>query len=272
MNPPLALMYHAVRPLCRRWDMLERALVVDPRVFARQMERLAAGGYRTLTLREYEAALEGPRPAGRRLLLTFDDAIEDLDDFVTPVLRRHGYTAVVFAPWAHLGGLNTWDGRHPVLSRLRVMSAARLRGLAAGPWEIASHGGRHVDLRTIAPAVRRHELCESRQALSDLAGQPVRALAYPFGYEDQGVRRDASATGFELGFVASPYRSGDCFRLPRRAVTDLDRGRLLDLRMSAVPWIYRLEGTARVPVQATRLAHAAIRRRGRHEGAADAVE
>ncbi|MDR0357849.1 MAG: polysaccharide deacetylase family protein [bacterium] len=260
MNPPLALVYHAVRPLSRPWDLLERALVVDPEVFACQMEHLAAGGYRTLTLREYAAALRRPRPPERRILLTFDDAIEGLDDFVTPVLQRHGYTAVVFAPWAHLGGLNTWDGEHPVLSALRVMPAGPLRALAAGPWEIGSHGARHVDLRTIEPADRRRELGESRQGLSDLAGQPVRALAYPFGYQDHGVRRDAAAAGFEVGFVASPYDSGDCFRLPRRPVTDLDRGRLIDLRISAVPWVYRLEDTARIPVRATRLAHAAIRR------------
>ena len=32
---PLALMYHAVRPISRTWDLLERALVVAPEVFAR---------------------------------------------------------------------------------------------------------------------------------------------------------------------------------------------------------------------------------------------
>jgi peptidoglycan/xylan/chitin deacetylase (PgdA/CDA1 family) len=260
LNPPLALMYHAVRRLSRSWDLLERALVVDPGVFARQIERLAGVGYRTLTLSEYTAALEGRSPARRRFLLTFDDAYEDLDDFVTPVLSRHGYTAVVFAPWAHLGALNTWDGQHPVLSGLRVMSAGRLRALAAGPWEVASHGARHLDLRAIEPEVRRRELRASREGLSELVRQPVRTLAYPFGYEDQEVRRDASAAGFELGFVATPYPSGDRLQLPRRAVTDLDRGTLVDLRTSGSPWLYRLEDAARVLLRARHLLRVVTRR------------
>jgi peptidoglycan/xylan/chitin deacetylase (PgdA/CDA1 family) len=252
LRPPLALLYHAVRPLSRGWDLLERALVVNPGVFARQIERLAGAGYRTLTLGEYTAALEGRAPASRGFLLTFDDAYDDLDDYVTPVLRRHGYTAVVFAPWAHLGALNTWDCQHPVLSRLRVMPAGRLRALAAGPWEVASHGGRHLDLRALEPEVRRRELRASREGLSELLGHPVRALAYPFGYEDEGVRRDASAAGFELGFVATPYPSDDRLQLPRRAVTDLDRGLLVDLRTSGSPWLYRLEDAARVLLRASR--------------------
>jgi peptidoglycan/xylan/chitin deacetylase (PgdA/CDA1 family) len=260
MNAPLALMYHAVRPLSGGWDLLERALVVDPGVFARQIERLARAGYRTLTLDEYTAALDGRLAAGRRLLLTFDDAYEDLDDFVTPVLRRHGYTAVAFAPRAHLGALNTWDAHNRVLSRLRVMSAGHLCALAAGPWEVASHGGRHLDLRAIDPELRRKELRDSREALSELLGRPVHALAYPFGYEDQGVRRDAAAAGFDLGFVASPYRAGDRLRLPRRAIIDLDRGPLFDQRISGSTWLYRLEDTARLPLRAGRRVRAAIRR------------
>jgi peptidoglycan/xylan/chitin deacetylase (PgdA/CDA1 family) len=244
-------MYHAVRPLSGRWDLLERALVIDPQVFARQIERLAFAGWRTLTLAEYAGSLEGP-PAGRRFLLTFDDAYEGLDDFVTPVLRRHGYTAVVFAPWAHLGAPNSWDV-DPALCRLRVMSAAALRELVAGPWELASHGCRHVDLRTMHPEVRRRELQMSKEALSELAGRPVRALAYPFGYANPGVRRDAVMAGFELGFVARPYPSGDRLGLPRRAITGLDRGPLLHLRTARRPWLYRLEDAARLPLGLRRL-------------------
>ncbi|MEP7105925.1 MAG: polysaccharide deacetylase family protein, partial [Chloroflexota bacterium] len=182
------------------------------------------------------------------------------------VLRRHSYTAVVFVPSAHLGALNTWDGQHPVLSRLRVMSAARLRAMAAGTWEIASHSAHHVDLRTIETGARRRELSASRAALSELVGRPVRALAYPFGYENQSVRRDAAAAGFELGFVANPYPASDRMRLPRRAITNLDRGGVLNLRLAGRPWLYRLEDGARVPVRGARQLGMAARERvaGRH--------
>ena len=67
--PPI-LCYHKVD---RRGDLGVTRL--SPRRFAKQLERLAAGGWRTLSLDEVERCLNGERPVGRReLVITFDDA------------------------------------------------------------------------------------------------------------------------------------------------------------------------------------------------------
>jgi peptidoglycan/xylan/chitin deacetylase (PgdA/CDA1 family) len=245
MTEPLVLMYHAVRPLGGGGGFLEQALVVDPYRFARQLGKLARWGYRSLTLAEYADARRGA-PASRTFLLTFDDAYEGLDEHVTPVLRRHNYSAVVFAPVAHLGGRNSWDARNRALSALRIMNQERLRGLANGPWEVASHGFWHVDLRRLETTARRRQLARSREALGEVVGLPPSALAYPFGYADAAVAADAAAAGFELGFLATPYPINDPLRIPRRPISNLDRGVLLDCRLSARPWAYRLEDVARI--------------------------
>ena len=59
-----------------------------------------------------------------------------------------------FIPAAHIGATNTWDSDHPHLSRA-IASGDQLRRMAAGPWELASHGLHHVDLRTCERSRRR---------------------------------------------------------------------------------------------------------------------
>ena len=66
----------------------------------------------------------------RYCVVTFDDGYSHLDEVVTPVLRRHGYSAVVFVPVSHVGGANVWDASQPRLFGTEIMSEDRLRSLA----------------------------------------------------------------------------------------------------------------------------------------------
>lgn len=250
MKAPLALLYHAIGRVGAGSDMLHRALFVEPEAFARQMEHLAHIGYRTLRLDEYAEALEGRISRARRFLLTFDDAYADVDAQVRPILERYGFSAVVFVPWAHVGGRNEWDRQHRALSRLRIMTGDELRTLDATPhWEVASHGGRHVDLRAQDAGVRRRELSDARRNLSALLGHSVDALAYPYGYQDAGVRDDVRAAGFRLAFTAMGHGPIERYRIPRRPIASWDRGPLFGLR-TAPPsaWLYWAEDMARAPL------------------------
>ncbi len=250
MKAPLALLYHAVGPVGRDSDLLHRALFVEPEAFASQMDHLAGSGYRTMRLAEYAASLDGRISPVKRFLLTFDDGYAHVAERVTPVLRRHGFSAVMFVPWAHVGGRNSWD-RHMGLSSLRIMTSEEVRALdASGSWEVASHGGRHVDLRAGDCEDRRRELLEARQNLSALLGRDVDALAYPYGYQDAHVRDDVCAAGFRLAFTATGHGRVERFRIPRRPITSWDRGVLFRLR-TAPPsaWLYWAEDAARVPLK-----------------------
>ncbi|TMB46912.1 MAG: polysaccharide deacetylase family protein [Chloroflexi bacterium] len=267
MERRLVLMYHGIRPLSGG-GFLEQALVVEPHAFAAQIGRLAAAGYRSLRVDDY-AGGRWREGFGRGVLLTFDDAYEGLEEYVSPVLRHFGYTAVVFAPVAHLGGFNTWDARNRALSRLRIVDRDGLRALADGPWEVASHGFRHVDLRQLDRPTRLGELVMSREAIAEIVGSAPRALAYPFGHADKAVRADAVAAGFEIAFVATPYATGDPLRMPRRAINNLDRALLFDIRMSPRPWLFRMEDAARMIPRGyrrlRRIGQAALRREPRGE-------
>ena len=249
------LLYHGVAPLPARPGYLARALFVEPGRFLRQMDLLARRGYRTVRLGEYARMLDGEGPSSsRRFLLTFDDAYAHLDHFVTPVLRRYGFSAVVFVPLAHLGGANDWDRSHPLLFGTRIMGRRELTSLDPDLWEVESHGVQHIDLRGQEPEVRRRQLRDGRASLSELLGRRVTALAYPYGRHDAGVRRDAAAAGFELAFTASGYGPREKLRLPRRPISGWDPLSLFRLRTAAVgPMLYRVEDAARTVAGLRRL-------------------
>ena len=233
-RPLPALLYHAVGTPPTAADPLARALFVAPDRFAWQMKSLAKRGFRTASLQEYAAALEGRCWERNTLLLTFDDAYAHVDEVVTPILRRHRFSAVMFAPWRHLGGRNTWDeDEHPALSALEVVTAEQLKAMDEGPWEVASHATLHIDLRKLGGRERRAQLEEAREGLSELLGRPVRELAYPYGDQNAAVREDARAVGYRMAFVAGTSPGADVLRLPRRPISGNDGQLMFRLKTSA---------------------------------------
>jgi peptidoglycan/xylan/chitin deacetylase (PgdA/CDA1 family) len=203
------------------------------------MDDLTRRGYRSLTLAEYEADMSSGGLRPKTVLITFDDAYAHVDQTVTPLLRRCGFTAVMFAPVGHLGGCNTWDaGRFPQLAKLELASVAQLRALAPEVWEVASHGLRHVDLRNVSSRERRVELVFARERLSEALGRPVLDLAYPHGGQDASVRRDVELAGFRMAFTAGYPGKVDRFQLPRWPVAGEDS--LAMFRMKTSAWSHSL--------------------------------
>ncbi len=226
-------MYHMIGTLPSNAEPVERDLTVAPEEFAWQMADLAARGFRSLTLDEYWAALDRNDPGERTVLLTFDDAYADVDEVVTPVLRRHTFTAVMFAPFEHLGGKNSWDADHAHLATLGIASGKQLRAMASGgAWEIASHSMRHVDHTALTPDRCQLDLLESRERLSALIGKPVLDLAYPFGGQNRGVRIAARAAGYRMAFTAGRAALGDRFALDRRPIQGTDSRAMFRVKTS----------------------------------------
>src|SRR5438094_963050 len=128
-------MYHAVMEPPIGCDDVERDLFVSPRQFEAQMADLADRGFQSVSLDRFQDGRD------RAVLITFDDAYSHVPEVVTPILKRRGFSATMFVPAAYLGGRNTWDaGEHPRLATLDIVTPDQIRLMAAGPWEIASHG------------------------------------------------------------------------------------------------------------------------------------
>ncbi len=93
------LMYHKVN------DLWPNPTTVPTEVFAEQMSLLGELGYQPVSLEQVRAHyVEGaPLPKGA-VLITFDDGYRDNLLNAVPVLRRHGYPAVIFVPIGFLDG------------------------------------------------------------------------------------------------------------------------------------------------------------------------
>ena len=203
------------------------------------MADLAHRGFKSLRLGEFLDAGE------RSVLITFDDAYSHVAPNVTPILAKFGFSAVMFVPAAYMGRRNEWDSdKHPRLAALEIASAERICSMREGPWEIASHGWRHVDLRVVQVEERRLELGRAREALSGLMGKAVEAFAYPFGLSDEDVRADVRKAGFSLGFGATPGSSRDPYALPRHQINSGDSLRMF--RMKTSGWFERLHRVRRL--------------------------
>jgi peptidoglycan/xylan/chitin deacetylase (PgdA/CDA1 family) len=214
---PTALLYHALAELPAHIPAEQRSLFVDPEIFAWQLAELGRRGFSTLTLDEFHKASSQRRPLPGRVMVSFDDAYSHVFDVATPLLHQHGFTAVMFVPSAHLDAHNDWDD-DARLRKLSIASAAQVEEAAAGPWEIGSHGFRHVDLRDLDSEERIEELVSARATLTELVGLPIRDLAYPYGRHDAGVRQDAMAAGYRMAFTAGSGDATDLFTLPRRGI------------------------------------------------------
>lgn len=201
-------------------------LWVEPGRFARQLDMLAEGGWRTITLSQ---AVTQQRP-GRAVAITFDDGYADFYESAWPLLKERGMTATVFLVTGLLGGDNQWDRDKeppaPLLGREQVLE------LSAAGVEFGGHGHRHLDLSTLDRRGLVHEVTGCQKALSDLLGRPGRSFAYAYGKHSPDARRAVAEAGFTAACTTRPGKLEpdiDPMLLPRIIVKRRDGG--LDFRL-----------------------------------------
>lgn len=215
------LMYHQVGAFAPM--RTHRANYCDHRRFAAQMGLLARLGYRVLDLDGALECLAGTRPTPpRAVVLTFDDAYENFREYALPVLARHGFPATVYAISGWVGRRAEWFAKDPGRPIPALMSAAGLREIQQAGISIGSHTANHVKLAEVPRDVQHSELADSKSALEDLLGVPVRHLCYPFGSFDLDAIRAAAATGYASATTCLRGAAGPAdhpLALPRKAIS-----------------------------------------------------
>ena len=106
------------------------------------MGALRRAGLRGVSMRTLLTTPPG-RLRDRMVGLTFDDGYCDFADVAVPILDEHGFDATVYVVTGRLGGTNDWEPHGPVK---RIMTAARVREVAALGMEVAAHGVEHRPL------------------------------------------------------------------------------------------------------------------------------
>jgi GT2 family glycosyltransferase/peptidoglycan/xylan/chitin deacetylase (PgdA/CDA1 family) len=199
------LLYHRVGPGLAG---LHPSLSIEPAVFERQVTWLASRGFTGIRVEDW---IEWRRGRGtlphRPVLITFDDAYAEIGEHALPVLRGHGFGALVFVVSGMLGASNQWDPPAAGQELPRLMDADEIRRWADGGVEFGAHGRTHRDLTGLPPDELSQEVRGSRDDLESLLARPVTCFAYPFDLHDAPAEELVAGT-YELAFTAQPGLNG----------------------------------------------------------------
>lgn len=138
-----------------------------------------------------------------KVAITFDDGYVDNLTVAAPILVEHGIPFTVF-----VSSDFTKNHNNGFLTPDELRELAGLPGAAIG-----AHGKTHRLLTTCNDIELNEELSSSKHYLEDILGQPVTAIAYPFGATNIRVRDRAQQLGYDLG-VCTRFSSNTSDRDP----------------------------------------------------------
>ncbi len=203
------LMYHVINPPPAGAPF--PGLYVSAGEFAAQMQALANAGYHAITLDQMWAYWQRgvPLPAGKPIVVSFDNGYQSQYSNALPVLRRLGW---VGDENLQLTGLPPSQGG---------LSEAQVRELVAAGWELDTQGFSHADLITLDATQLAYQVATARTVIQHRYGVPANWFCYPSGHYDATVIAAVRAAGFTGSTTVVPGWAGpdsDPYRLPRLRV------------------------------------------------------
>jgi peptidoglycan/xylan/chitin deacetylase (PgdA/CDA1 family) len=208
-EPVPILMYHVINPPPAGAPF--PGLYVAPSEFAAQMQALANAGFHAITMdqmwsyRQHGAAL----PAGKPIVVSFDNGYQSQYTNALPVLRRLGW---VGDENLQLTGLPPSQGG---------LSETQVKGLISAGWELDTQGFSHADLIALDATQLAYQVATARSVIQHRYGVPANWFCYPSGHYDATVVAAVQAAGYTGSTTVVPGWAGprsDPYRLPRLRV------------------------------------------------------
>lgn len=187
------LMYHSVSGTGHEPD----AVVIDKKIFERQLRYLAKHGYKPVFLssviQRHRAGKDIP---SNWVVLTFDDGKNDFYREVFPLLKLHGFKAVLFVSPGRLESADEY------------LSWSQLKEIqSSGLVEIGSHGFYHVPFTCLSPPEAEKRIRRSKTLLEEKLGTKIDLFAYPYGALDGRIKAMVQAAGYD-GAAGTAYPMG----------------------------------------------------------------
>lgn len=202
------LLYHSIAPF------EVSGIWVSKMRFENQIRWLYRKGFKSIKPQDLFSN-ELPQKA---VLITFDDAYDNLYEEGVPVLLKYGFSATIFVVSGYAGKKNTWDAG---FSRRRHMNWERLEELSDLGFEICSHTHTHRDLTRLPMDEVKMEMELSKKTIQEMIGKPVEFLSYPFGRHTKTVRDCARDIGYSACFSSNSLIR-DRWAIGRMSVTFMD--------------------------------------------------
>ncbi len=195
-----------------------RNLYVTPEAFSRQLRYLKLRGFRTLTCEEYFRMRRGERLySDRTILITFDDGFQNLYTHAFPLLKKFGFTAVIFLVAGDVGKEVVWQDSEEKFPE-KLLDWEEIGEMSEYGIDFQSHGYSHRLLTSLSPPLLRRELEESRKIIEDKLGKAVKFFAYPYGVYSQQVKDALRKSGYQGAFTTRKGKEKDDFEIRRAGI------------------------------------------------------
>ena len=208
---PIVLQYHNVTPhfkVAGTW--------VTPRQFYFHLKEITDMGFHYLNPHEIIKPT-----VNHRVLITFDDAFEDVYRYAFPLMERMGFRGIIFVVADSIGKYNTWDATFGRPSK--HMNKDQLKDLISAGWALGSHSLSHPDLTMVPKEILLREVGDSKKKLEDMFGVEVPYFSYPYGKYNMEVIEAVRSSGYMYGFCSKPWvRIFDPMTVPRQSIYLID--------------------------------------------------
>ena len=215
-NRPV-LMYHS---LSVPQNARESTYYISPQRFRRQLAWLQLHGYTHTVPSDW---LSTEYPPQRNVLLTFDDAYDDLHNELLSALEEFKIKPLIFVVAGRIGGTNDWDA-HQDLRPRTLLSLNQMREMQRAGIQFGSHSLTHPLLTRLSTPELLREVRDSKMVLEDTLGTAIEWFAYPYGDIDRRVRAAVLESGYKAAVTtdAGLNKWQDPLALQRLEVDDRD--------------------------------------------------
>jgi len=173
------LMYHDVSDTPEAHLHPYYRITTTPERFAEQMAFLKIEGYRSCTPGElFNMVQKGTHDKEKLIAITFDDGFESVYQHAFPVLKKHGFSAMVYLPSALISDDRVCFQEKPLMIWSEVAEMAQA-GIAFG-----SHTTTHPELITLAQQDVAEQIEKSKITIENKLGKSVTSFAFPFAYPE----------------------------------------------------------------------------------------
>ncbi len=218
----IILLYHRLRPEEKAKELdKEKIFVVYPSKFEEQIKYLSENGYKSISLDEYTNSVRNKKPfPPKSIIITFDDGYLSNYLYAYPILKKYGFTAVIFVtldPCSEVFDPYREFDAPLTLSQMKEMSDS-------GVISIQSHGVTHRPLEGLSNEEIEKELLESKIELEKITKKPVNFLALAGAIYDKRPRVIAKQLGYDgvfTGYKGTNSLTTDPYCL-RRMVVERD--------------------------------------------------
>lgn len=219
------LMYHKIpneppRSKHRTW--------VTAANFENHLRWLSRLGYQSLTMLDLKKVIDGTASLSdlpkKPIVITLDDGYVDNCTNAVPLLKKYGFSAIIFCLGDFSIHDNCWDASDDE-EVAPLMTADQLKELAYSGIEIAAHTLSHVHLPQVSKEDAWEEIFQSKKNLEAALGREVVSFAYPYGEYNDEVVEMVKQAGFTFGFATStgaPSFFDDSFRIFRTHIFPKD--------------------------------------------------